>query len=126
MRGHVESLLLSRFCKSTGRSVCLSVPVACSQQERLLHFGASSLSLCRRCLVYECCLDSVYRGTQLVFRSSPALVIFTCFFFFLQAMTRDWISTGRRPMGLCGAALLVSARYHNFQLNAEDISHVSR
>ncbi|CBZ49794.1 hypothetical protein NCLIV_002820 [Neospora caninum Liverpool] len=44
----------------------------------------------------------------------------------IQAMNRDWISTGRRPMGLCGAALLIAARYHNFQMNAEDIAHIVR
>ncbi len=35
-----------------------------------------------------------------------------------QVMRRDWICTGRRPTGLCGAALLVAARYHGFKHTA--------
>lgn len=44
----------------------------------------------------------------------------------VQAMTRDWIAAGRRPTGLCGAALLIAARYHGFQINPEDISSIIR
>ncbi|KAL8439585.1 hypothetical protein Efla_003798 [Eimeria flavescens] len=44
----------------------------------------------------------------------------------VQAMTRDWISTGRRPVGLCGAALLVAARYHDIQIDAEEVAGVVR
>ncbi|CDJ68688.1 hypothetical protein ENH_00056790 [Eimeria necatrix] len=40
----------------------------------------------------------------------------------VQAMKRDWIATGRRPMGLCGAALLIAARYHDIQIDAEDVA----
>ncbi|CDI84035.1 transcription factor IIIb subunit, putative [Eimeria acervulina] len=43
----------------------------------------------------------------------------------VQAMKRDWIATGRRPMGLCGAALLIAARYHDVQIEAEDVAVVS-
>lgn len=32
----------------------------------------------------------------------------------VQRMKRDWIDVGRRPTGLCGAALLLAARFHNF------------
>eukprot|EP00921_Rhytidocystis_pertsovi_P016043 GHVQ01025362.1.p1 GENE.GHVQ01025362.1~~GHVQ01025362.1.p1 ORF type:complete len:797 (+),score=115.08 GHVQ01025362.1:418-2808(+) len=44
----------------------------------------------------------------------------------IQTMTRDWLSTGRRPTGLCGAALLIAARYHSFRIDAQDISHIVR
>jgi transcription factor IIIB subunit 2 len=33
----------------------------------------------------------------------------------LQSMKRDWICTGRRPNGLCGAAILMAARCHGFK-----------
>ncbi|XP_038074218.1 transcription factor IIIB 90 kDa subunit-like [Patiria miniata] len=39
-------------------------------------------------------------------------------------MKRDWMHTGRRPSGLCGAALLVSARLHNFNRTQKDIIRV--
>ncbi|XP_022087647.1 transcription factor IIIB 90 kDa subunit-like [Acanthaster planci] len=39
-------------------------------------------------------------------------------------MKRDWMHTGRRPSGLCGAALLVSARLHNFNRTQKDIIRI--
>jgi len=42
----------------------------------------------------------------------------------LQSMKRDWISTGRRPAGLCGAAILISARYHGFTRSTYQIVKV--
>lgn len=42
----------------------------------------------------------------------------------VQRMNRDWMATGRRPSGLCGAALLVSARMYDFQRSLDDIVKV--
>ncbi|KAH9507205.1 transcription factor TFIIIB subunit brf1 [Bulinus truncatus] len=39
-------------------------------------------------------------------------------------MKRDWMHTGRRPAGLCGAALLISARMHNFNRTIDQIIKV--
>uniref|UniRef100_A0A8C4ZSF1 B-related factor 1 n=1 Tax=Gadus morhua TaxID=8049 RepID=A0A8C4ZSF1_GADMO len=39
----------------------------------------------------------------------------------LQRMKRDWMHTGRRPSGLCGAALLVAARMHDFRRTIKEI-----
>lgn len=39
----------------------------------------------------------------------------------VQRMQRDWMDTGRRPSGLCGAALLVAARIHNFSRTVKDV-----
>ncbi|XP_071800924.1 transcription factor IIIB 90 kDa subunit-like isoform X2 [Asterias amurensis] len=39
-------------------------------------------------------------------------------------MKRDWMHLGRRPSGLCGAALLVAARLHNFNRTQKDIIRV--
>ncbi|SBS88770.1 transcription factor IIIb subunit, partial [Plasmodium malariae] len=44
----------------------------------------------------------------------------------IQAMTRDWISTGRRPTGLCGAALLISTRMHGIPINSNTIANIVR
>uniref|UniRef100_A0A8C9GQW0 Cyclin-like domain-containing protein n=1 Tax=Piliocolobus tephrosceles TaxID=591936 RepID=A0A8C9GQW0_9PRIM len=44
----------------------------------------------------------------------------------IQAMTRDWICTGRRPTGLCGAALLISARIHGISINSKTIADIVR
>ncbi|XP_037394655.1 BRF1 RNA polymerase III transcription initiation factor subunit a [Pygocentrus nattereri] len=39
----------------------------------------------------------------------------------VQRMKRDWMHTGRRPSGLCGAALLVAARMHEFRRTIKDV-----
>lgn len=44
----------------------------------------------------------------------------------VQAMARDWLATGRRPLGLCAASLLIATRYHGTKVNAEDISSIFR
>ncbi|XP_077521530.1 brf RNA polymerase III subunit isoform X2 [Amblyomma americanum] len=42
----------------------------------------------------------------------------------VQRMKRDWMHTGRRPSGLCGAALLVASRLHDFNRNIRDLVRV--
>ena len=36
-------------------------------------------------------------------------------------MKRDWLQIGRRPSGICGAALLVAARLHGFKRTQREI-----
>ncbi|CAI4230112.1 unnamed protein product [Auanema sp. JU1783] len=42
----------------------------------------------------------------------------------VQRMKRDWMSTGRRPTGLCGAALLIAARAFNFNRSIPDVVRI--
>lgn len=42
----------------------------------------------------------------------------------VQRMKRDWIATGRRPTGICGAALLLAARAFNVNRAVSDIVKV--
>lgn len=42
----------------------------------------------------------------------------------LQFMKRDWIITGRRPSGLCGACIIISAKLHNFNIDIKLLSEV--
>ncbi|XP_064420844.1 transcription factor IIIB 90 kDa subunit isoform X2 [Latimeria chalumnae] len=42
----------------------------------------------------------------------------------LQRMKRDWMHTGRRPSGLCGAALLVASRMHDFRRTIKEVIRV--
>eukprot|EP00027_Filamoeba_sp_ATCC50430_P008846 CAMPEP_0168550830 /NCGR_PEP_ID=MMETSP0413-20121227/5851_1 /TAXON_ID=136452 /ORGANISM="Filamoeba nolandi, Strain NC-AS-23-1" /LENGTH=350 /DNA_ID=CAMNT_0008581321 /DNA_START=568 /DNA_END=1620 /DNA_ORIENTATION=+ len=41
-------------------------------------------------------------------------------------MKRDWIQTGRRPAGICGAGLLIAARLHGFRRTQKEIVQVVR
>lgn len=42
----------------------------------------------------------------------------------VSRMKRDWMHTGRRPSGLCGAALLVAARMHDFSRSVKEVIKV--
>ena len=44
----------------------------------------------------------------------------------VQRMRRDWMSSGRRPTGLCGAAILIAARYHGFKRSTQQILQIVR
>ncbi|KAG7363127.1 transcription factor TFIIB cyclin-related protein [Nitzschia inconspicua] len=41
-------------------------------------------------------------------------------------MKRDWIVAGRRPAGICAAALLISARAHGFSRHQRDVTRILR
>lgn len=41
-------------------------------------------------------------------------------------MKRDWIVAGRRPAGICAAALLIAARAHGFSRHAQDVTRILR
>ena len=42
----------------------------------------------------------------------------------VERMNHDWMATGRRPSGLCGAALIISARMYGFERSLDDIVKV--
>lgn len=42
----------------------------------------------------------------------------------VQRLDRDWVTKGRRPAGICGAALLLAARMNNFRRSVEEIVQV--
>lgn len=44
----------------------------------------------------------------------------------ITRLKKDWISTGRRPDGICAVALLIAARSHGFDLSQQDVSKLFR
>ena len=42
----------------------------------------------------------------------------------VQRFSRDWIQTGRRPNGICGAALLIASRMNGVELPTHDIERL--
>ncbi|KAL6041999.1 transcription factor TFIIIB subunit brf1 [Balamuthia mandrillaris] len=44
----------------------------------------------------------------------------------VQRMKRDWIITGRRPSGICGAALIIAARIHGFKRTVGEVVNIVR
>ena len=43
----------------------------------------------------------------------------------VSRMKKDWMHFGRRPSGLCGAALLIAARLHAFNRSVYDVIKVT-
>ncbi|RKP15496.1 cyclin-like protein, partial [Piptocephalis cylindrospora] len=42
----------------------------------------------------------------------------------VRRMSIDWIQTGRRPSGICGACLLIAARMHDFRRTKKEVIRV--
>lgn len=42
----------------------------------------------------------------------------------VASMKRDWMQTGRRPSGICGAALFIAAHVHGFERTKRDVVSV--
>ena len=42
----------------------------------------------------------------------------------IQRMNRDWIVQGRRPSGICGAALILAARMNNFRRSVREVVYI--
>lgn len=42
----------------------------------------------------------------------------------IQRMTRDWMTHGRRPAGICGAAIILAARMNNFRRTVREVVYV--
>ena len=42
----------------------------------------------------------------------------------VQRMNRDWMTPGRRPAGVCGAALILAARMNNFRRTVREMVYV--
>ncbi|KAJ5239984.1 hypothetical protein N7468_004603 [Penicillium chermesinum] len=66
----------------------------------------------------------IYRfAKQLEFGSSTMLVASEAVRI-VQRMNRDWMTTGRRPAGVCGAALILAARMNNFRRTVREVVYV--
>lgn len=62
-------------------------------------------------------------ASQLEFESKTNEVAMTALRL-VSRMKRDWLQVGRRPSGICGAALLVAARIHGFKRSQQEITRV--
>ncbi len=44
----------------------------------------------------------------------------------VQRMDRDWMTTGRRPSGICGACLILAARMNNFRRTVREVVYIAK
>ena len=42
----------------------------------------------------------------------------------IQRMNRDWMTPGRRPAGICGAALILAARMNNYRRSIREMVYI--
>lgn len=82
-----------------------------------LHF---TKALCISVPSFDPCLYVARYARELDFGNKTKLVIETASRL-VKRMKKDNIHTGRRPSGLCGAALLIAARLHDFNRTPSDI-----
>lgn len=82
------------------------------------------------CFLLCCLLFVIYAVRKVMTNYKNCLKIFLLFWVvslatrIVQRMKRDWISEGRRPTGLCGAALLLAARAFNVNRTVSDVVRV--
>lgn len=67
-------------------------------------------------LIYRFC-KQLELGSSMMQVASEAVRI-------VQRMNRDWMITGRRPAGICGAALILAARMNNFRRTVREVVYV--
>lgn len=91
--------------------------------------GNMFLKLCRLLSLDLPLIDpSLYIGrfaSKLEFGDKTSLVANTALRL-VSRMKRDWIQTGRRPSGICGACLLIAARLYGFRRTQREIIQVVR
>ncbi len=51
-----------------------------------------------------------------LFERSKATPIANTALHLISSMKRDWMQTGRRPSGVCGAALFIAAHIHGLEV----------
>ncbi|KAL7638884.1 UNVERIFIED_CONTAM: hypothetical protein RMT77_010418 [Armadillidium vulgare] len=83
-----------------------------------------STALCITIPAIDPCLYILRFAHKLSFGDKMVHVVSDTALRLVQRMKRDWMHTGRRPSGLCGAALVIAARFHNFNRTISDIIKV--
>ncbi|KAI8645914.1 hypothetical protein BD408DRAFT_429082 [Parasitella parasitica] len=123
---HVAAVCLYAVCR-TEKSSHMLIDFSDILQVNVFTLGATFLKLCRVLGLSLPHVDpSIYISrfaaaldfgdyTQRVAQDAVRLA---------QRMDRDWISSGRRPAGVCGACLLIAARMNGFRRTTREMIYV--
>ncbi|XP_067411039.1 transcription factor IIIB 90 kDa subunit isoform X3 [Emydura macquarii macquarii] len=129
---HVIAACLYLVCRTEGTPRILSL---LSKMKVVVFFGSVNVyvlgktflllarELCINAPAIDPCLYIPRFAHMLEFGAKNQKVSMTALRL-LQRMKRDWMHTGRRPSGLCGAALLVAARMHDFRRTVKEVIRV--
>lgn len=125
---HVAAVCLYAVCR-TEKSSHMLIDFSDILQVNVFTLGATFLKLCRVLNLSLPHVDpSIYISrfavaldfgdyTQRVAQDAVRLT---------QRMDRDWITSGRRPAGVCGACLLMAARMNGFRRTTKEMTYVVR
>ncbi|KAF7722975.1 transcription factor TFIIIB subunit brf1 [Apophysomyces ossiformis] len=123
---HVAAVCLYIVCRNEQSSQML-IDFSDLLQINVFNLGGTFLKLVRvLCLKLPLVDPSIYISrfaaaldfgeyTQRVAHDAVRLV---------QRMDRDWIRTGRRPAGICGASLLIAARINGFRRTTREMLYI--
>ncbi|KAL6718778.1 transcription factor TFIIIB subunit brf1 [Lecanora helva] len=67
-------------------------------------------------LIYRFCLRLEFGSEHMRVANDAVRIV--------QRMNRDWMTPGRRPAGICGAALILAARMNNFRRTVREMVYV--
>ncbi|KAJ8724047.1 hypothetical protein PYW07_008027 [Mythimna separata] len=123
---HTQAACVYMTCRTEGTAHLLidvsdAVPICCYQVGRT--YFKLSRALCINIPPTDPCLYILRFSSQLQFNDKSHEVSMTALRL-VQRMKRDSIHSGRRPSGICGAALLIAARLHEFNRTPADVVRI--
>ncbi|KAG6458888.1 hypothetical protein O3G_MSEX011105 [Manduca sexta] len=123
---HTQAACVYMTCRTEGTPHLLidvsdAVPMYCYQLGR--SYFKLSRALCINIPPTDPCLYILRFASQLQFDEKQHDVTMTALRL-VQRMKRDSIHSGRRPSGICGAALLIAGRLHDFSRTTSDIVRI--
>ncbi|XP_034433351.1 BRF1 RNA polymerase III transcription initiation factor subunit a isoform X2 [Hippoglossus hippoglossus] len=124
--GHVIAACLYLVCRTEGTPHML-LDLSDLLQVNVYVLGKTFLVLARELCINAPAIDPclyIPRFAQLLEFGEKNHDVAMTAMRLVQRMKRDWMHTGRRPSGLCGAALLVAARMHDFCRTVKEIVSV--
>ncbi|XP_063367407.1 transcription factor IIIB 90 kDa subunit [Cydia amplana] len=123
---HTQAACVYMTCRTEGTAHLLidisdALQICCYQLGRT--YFRLSRALCINIPPTDPCLYILRFSSQLQFEDKSHEVSMTALRL-VQRMKRDSIHSGRRPSGICGAALLIAARLHNFSRTPADVVRI--
>lgn len=125
---HVHAACVYITCRTEGTAHLLidisdALHICCYQLGRT--YMRLSRALCITLPSIDPCIYILRFASQLQFGDKKHNVTMTALRL-VQRMKKDSIHLGRRPSGLCGAALLIAARLHDFSRTPADVVRIVR
>ncbi|XP_026314958.1 transcription factor IIIB 90 kDa subunit [Hyposmocoma kahamanoa] len=123
---HTQAACVYMTCRTEGTPHLLidisdALQICCYQLGRT--YFKLSRTLCINIPPTDPCLYILRFASQLQFEDKQHEVSMTALRL-VQRMKRDSIHSGRRPSGICGAALLIAGRLHNFSRTPADVIRI--